>query len=132
MQAWCTNRWNWREKRRVRVESARLEALTVPLADLDLPMTESVRRAAMLFEQLGVSTVMFFGYGRGEAVAVAAVIAPDRVEPLAERLAAFSDGEIIGRIASGLWLAASARNGLLETATEIVRANPKPGAVRPF
>lgn len=132
MQAWCSNRWNWRNARRGRVELARLEALTILLADVDLPMTDSVRRAATLFEQLGVSNVVYFGYGMGEAVAVAASIAPDRVEPLACRLDAFSDDQIVGRIGSPSLLAMNARNDLLETVSEIANANAKPAAVRPI
>jgi pimeloyl-ACP methyl ester carboxylesterase len=117
---------------RGRIELARLQALTVPLADLDLPMTESVRRSAMLFEQLGFSNVVYFGYGMGEAVAVAASIAPDRVEPLAARLDAFSDDQILGMIDSDPVLAVRARNVLLDTVSEIVGANPKAGVLRPI
>jgi pimeloyl-ACP methyl ester carboxylesterase len=123
---------DWRKARRGRVELARLEALTVPLADVDLPMTESVRRAATLFEQLGVSNVVYVGYGMGEAGAVAASIAPDRIEPLADRLDAFSDDQIVGRIDSHSLLAVTARNDLLDTVSEIAHANPKPAAVRPI
>ena len=60
-------------------------------------MTVQTRRVALLFDRtLGGSTVLFYGYGMGEAVAVAATIDPGRVEPLIEAMQAFTDDEILG------------------------------------
>ncbi len=86
----------------------------------------------MLFDRLPVSAVLFYGYGMGEAVAVAATIDSARVEPLIEALQGFSDEEILGRPdvdSLRMRQAVMSRNDLIDVVHEIVSANPKAGAI---
>jgi hypothetical protein len=95
-------------------------------------MTAETRRVALLFDRLSGSTVLVYGYGIGEAVAVAATIGSARVEPLVEALRGFTDEEILGHPdvdPRRLLQAVSRRNDLMGVVREIVSANPKPGAI---
>ena len=95
-------------------------------------MTVETKRVALLFDQLGFSSVIFYGYGMGEAVAVAATIDSARVEPLVEAMQAFTDEEILGHPDTDprrMRQAVSSRNDLLDVVREIVSGNPKPGAI---
>ena len=130
--AWCSNRWHWRRRRQVRAEVDRLQAMVVPAVSLHCAMTVETKRVALLFDQLGFSSVIFYGYGMGEAVAVAATIESARVEPLVETMQAFSDEEILGHPDTDprrMRQAVSSRNDLLDVVREIVSGNPKPGAI---
>jgi hypothetical protein len=95
-------------------------------------MTAATKRVALLFDQLGFSTVLFYGYGMGEAVAVAATIDPTHVEPAVEAMKAFTDEEILGHPdvdPRRMRQAVTRRNDLIDVVREIVSANPKPGAI---
>jgi hypothetical protein len=127
-RAWISNRWHWRDKRRVREETARLQALVVQVEDLQIPMTESVRRAAVVCDALGFSAVLHYGYGMGEAVAVAASMAPTLVEPLANACRDVTDDQLFGRPDTDFQRAVRCRNDLIDVVRRIVSANPKPGA----
>jgi hypothetical protein len=132
LTAWCANRWHWRRRRQVRAEVDRLRAMVVPAASLQCAMTAATKRVALLFDRLPVSTVLFYGYGMGEAVAVAATIDSSRVEPLTDALQAFTDEEILGHPdvdPRRMRQAVSSRNDLLDLVREIVSAHPKPGAI---
>ena len=94
-------------------------------------MTEATKRLALLFDRLPVSAMLSYGYGMGEAVAVAATIDSARVEPLVEALQGFSDEEILGHPdvdPQRMGQAVMSRNDLIDVVHEIVSANPKPGA----
>jgi hypothetical protein len=106
--------------------------MVVPAAALLLPTSAQTRRVALLLDQMGSSTVVFYGYGMGEAVAVAATIDPGRVEPHIAALDAFTDEEILGhpdvdphRMRSAVRF----RNDLIEVIRDIVSRHPKPGAI---
>ena len=76
--------------------------------------------------------MLFYGYGIGEAVAVAATIDSARVEPLVEALQEFTDDEILGHAdvdLRRLLQAVSRRNDLIAVVREIVSEDPKPGAI---
>jgi hypothetical protein len=106
--------------------------MVVPAASLQFAMTAETKRVALLFDRLPVSTVLFYGYGMGEAVAVAATIDSARVEPLVEALKAFADEEILGHPEVDprrMQEAVASRNDLIYVVREIVSANPKPGAI---
>ena len=96
-------------------------------------MTAQTRRVALLFDRtLGGSTVLFYGYGMGEAVAVAATIDPGRVEPLIEAMQAFTDEEILGHPdaePARMLMAVTSRNDLMNVVRESVTTHPKPGAI---
>ena len=95
-------------------------------------MTAATKRVALLFDQFGFSSVIFYGYGMGEAVAVAATIDRTRMEPLVEAMQAFTDEEILGHPEADsrrVQQAVSSRNDLIDVVREIVIANPKPGAI---
>ena len=100
VRVWFGNRWRWRQGRRTRAEIARLSALTVPVRQLTTPMTANLRRVAVLIDAMGVSNVLHFGYGMGEAVVVAASFAPAEIVPRVDRLAGFDDDEIRGAVQS--------------------------------
>jgi hypothetical protein len=106
--------------------------MVVPAASLQCAMTAETKRVALLFDRLPVSTVLFYGYGMGEAVAVAATIDSARVEPLVEAMQAFTDEEILGHTdvdPRRMRQAVTSRNDLIDVVREIVSANPKPGAI---
>jgi hypothetical protein len=106
--------------------------MAVPAALLQCPMTAETRRVTLLFDRLAFSTVLFYGYGMGEAVAVAATIDSGRVEPLVEAMQGFTDEEILGHPevdSRRMRQAVTSRNDLIDVVREIVRANPKPGAI---
>jgi hypothetical protein len=68
----------------------------------------------------------------GEAVAVAAIIDPGRVEPLVAAVQAFADEQILGYPdvdPPRMWQAGTSRNDLMDVVVEIVSAHPKSGAI---
>ena len=86
----------------------------------------------MLFDRLPGSSVLFSGYGKGEAVAIAATIDSGRVGPLVEVMQAFTDQEILGDPdvePRRMRIAVASRNDLMDVVHEIVSANPKPEAI---
>jgi hypothetical protein len=106
--------------------------MVVPAASLQIAMTVATKRAALVFDRLPASSVLFYGYGMGEAVAVAATIDPTRVEPFIEAMQTFTDEEILGHPDADprrMRHAASSRIALDNVVREIVSANPKPGAI---
>jgi hypothetical protein len=89
-----------------------------------------LRGFAALFDRLRYSAVLHFGYGMGEALALAATIDPRRIEPLALALCAFTDHEIRGHLDSDqqrTMIAVSTRNDLVGVVRTLVSAHPKPG-----
>jgi hypothetical protein len=130
IQAWFDNRVRWRHRRRVRAETARLEAMTVRMVDLRIPMTPPIKRLAVLLERLP-SMVLSYGYGKAEALAIAATTDPDRIDPLVAALKSFTDNEILGHPDADrhrAQVAVTCRNDLMEAVRDIVSAQPKPGA----
>ena len=99
------------------------------------PIEPSTRWAAELFDRLRFSVVLQYGYGMGEAVVVAASLAPNRIGPLVDAMRAFTDDELVG-VPGGdddrLRHAVASRNELMEVVREIVRAHPKPSAAVPL
>jgi hypothetical protein len=131
VKAWLSNRWNWRGRLRVRAEVERLRAMVVPAASMTALIDPSTRWAAELFDRLPVSVVLQYGYGMGEAVVVAASLAPDRIGPLVDAMREFTDDGLLGvpgRDEHKLRLAVTSRNELMDVVREIVRVHPKPGA----
>lgn len=95
-------------------------------------MTAQTRRVALLFDRLGFSVVVLYGYGMGEAVALAATIDPGRVEPHIAALDAFTDQEILGHPdvdPHRMQAVIRIRNDLMDVIREIVSSHPKPGAI---
>lgn len=127
-RCWLSNRWHWRDKRRFRAWNAVMQPLTVPLADVTAPMSPATRRVAGLVDATGVSRVFDLGYGIGEAVAVAADLAPERILSLVDRLAGFDDDAIRGvPDTRDVHAAVHARNNLVEVCRDVLTAHPKPG-----
>lgn len=130
VKAWFGDRLRWRQRQRVRAETARLEAMTVRMVDLTIPMTPQVKRLAVLVERLP-SNVLSFGYGKAEALAVAAAADPERIDPLVAALKSFADDEILGVPQADrhrAQVAVTCRNDLMEAVREIVSSRAKPGA----
>lgn len=120
-----------KQQRQMREEQARLQRLTVRMVDVTIPMTPQVRRLAVLFEQLPFSRVLSYGYRNGEALALAASIDPELIDPLVAALKSFTDGEILGRDDVDVHrsrVAVGCRNELMEAVRDIVAAHPKSGA----
>jgi hypothetical protein len=74
----------------------RLQAMVVPAASLKCAMTGRNQTCCVVVDRLPVSTVLFYKYNMGEAVAVAVTIDSARVEPLVDEMQAFADEEILG------------------------------------
>jgi hypothetical protein len=125
---WLSNRWNWRNRRRVRVEVGLLEAMVVPVASMPGEIEPSIRWAAELFDRLPFSVVLQYGYGMGEAVVIAASMAPDRIVLLVDAMREFTDEELLGipgRVDDKLRSAVTSRNDLMSVVRDIIRAHPK-------
>lgn len=125
VSTWFSNRWHWRTRRRNRAEFDRLSGIARRLADVDLPMSAPVARVAHLLERLGFSAVLEYGFGMGEAVAVAAAHEAARVEPLAFALGSYTDSEILGQGGDNVRAAVAARNELIAVVRDIVIREPK-------
>ena len=96
--------------------------MTIPVGDLDIAMTPEVRRIAILADQFSWSNVLQYGYGMGEAIAVAATLDPTTIEALAAKLTCYSDDDIAG-------LPTSDTHRLLAAVVavhDIIATHPKP------
>ena len=103
--------------------------MTIPVGDLDIAMTPEVRRIAILADQFSWSNVLQYGYGMGEAIAVAATLDPTTIEALAAQLTAYSDDDIAGQPISDIHRSLTViadRNQLMAAVRDIIATHPKP------
>ncbi len=122
---WFRNRWNWRKGRRVREETRRLRALSVPAPEVDADVDPGVRRVAILLDGSPALSVLDLGYGPGEAVITAAAREPQRVAPYLEAVLGYSDDEIVGVESARGREAVRERNELMREVRAILSEDPK-------
>lgn len=130
VRTWFDSHFRRGQQRRTAEETRRLEALTIRMVDLTEPMTPQVKRLAVLLERLP-SMVLQYGYGKAEALAVAAASDPGRIDPLVAALKSFTDNEILGLPEADrhrAQVAVTCRDELMEAVRQIVSEHPKPGA----